>query len=70
MYKQIAYVVLCWHIYDTNPETHARGKWNMFWTTGGIPSGIAHTVWFLSLWLKENSTDLLATVLTSEVVYM
>lgn len=44
MYKQIACVVSCWHVYDTNPETHARGKWNMFWTTRGISSGIAHTV--------------------------
>lgn len=70
MYEQVAYVVSCWHVCDTNPETPARGKWNMFWTTRGIPSGTARTVWFLSLWLKENSPDLLATVLISEVMYV
>lgn len=70
MHEQVACVVLCWHIYDTNPETPARGKRNMFWTTKGIPSGTAHTVWFLSLCLKENSPDLLATVLISEVMYV
>lgn len=70
VYEQAAYVVSCWHVYDTNLETPARGKWNMFWTTRGIPFGTAHTVWFLSLWLKENSPDLLATVLISEVMYV